>query len=67
MAASLDKGGLCVAASLDKGGLCVAASLDDTARGLKILPRTDPLQPQEGMYWPLKVYQGCMLGRLLGV
>ena len=26
----------------------MAASLDDTARGIKILPRTDPLQLQGG-------------------
>ncbi|KAG0724688.1 hypothetical protein GWK47_040075 [Chionoecetes opilio] len=50
------------------------ASLDDTARGIKILPRTDPLRLQEGMYRPLQVHQGCtqvhcimcMFGRLLG-
>ena len=30
----------------DKGGLWVAASLDDPARGIKIMPRTDPLQLQ---------------------
>ena len=52
----------------------MAASLDDTARNIKILPRTDPLQLQEGMYRPLQVHQGCtqlhcimcMFGRLLG-
>ena len=52
----------------------MAASLDDTVRGIKIVPRTDPLQLQEGMYRPLQVHQGCtqvhcimfMFGRLLG-
>ncbi|KAG0724212.1 hypothetical protein GWK47_041115 [Chionoecetes opilio] len=43
----------------DKGGFWVAASLDDTARGIKILPRTDPLRLQEWMYRPLQVHQGC--------
>ena len=52
----------------------MAASLDDTARGIKIFQRTDPLQLQEGMYQPLQVHQGCtqvhcimcLFGRLLG-
>ena len=33
--------------------------LDDTARGIKIFQRTDPLQLQEGMFRPLQVHQGC--------
>ena len=52
----------------------MAASSDDTARGIKIFQRTDPLQLQEGMYRPLQVPQGCtqvhcimcLFGRLLG-
>ena len=36
----------------------MAASLDDTARGIIIFRRTDPLL-QEGMYRPLQVHQGC--------
>ena len=52
----------------------MAASSDDTARGIKIFQRTDPLQLQEGMYRPMQVHQGCthvhcimcLFGRLLG-
>ena len=33
--------------------------LDNPAGGIKILSRTDPLQLQEGMYWPLQVHQDC--------
>ncbi|KAG0718626.1 hypothetical protein GWK47_052074 [Chionoecetes opilio] len=43
-----------------KGGLWVAASLDDTAI-CKILPRTDPLRLQKGMYRPLQVHQRAAL------
>ena len=52
----------------------MAASLEDTARRIKRLPQTDPLQLQEGMYRPLQVHQDCtqvhcimfMFERLLG-
>ena len=53
----------------------MAASLDDTARGIKILPRTDPLQLQGGdvpavasaprLHSEVHCIM-CLFGRLLG-
>ena len=47
--------------------------LDNPTRGIKILSRTDQLQLEHWMYWPLQVHQACtqvlcimgMFGRLL--